>query len=114
MFYFYAHLQIKFKEKISYHYEPGAQFEEFIPYLKGIKKAGFLTNKGMGAEDNDGHYLQAQYLLAPTILDLNNSNYKLNLLDYTNQIYIFYMLKNLKAKPIKDNIWGKVLTQRNL
>jgi len=47
--------------------EPGSQFAMFRPYLKGVRKIGYITNRDL----SDGAFLQAQYYLVRTILDLH-------------------------------------------
>lgn len=55
-------------------------------------------------------------MLAPRVLDLNDTNHEYNLLDYMvdskDQIYVFYMLQKLNAEKIADNDWGRVLIRR--
>lgn len=108
---------IKNKNPALVIYEPGYQYANFLPHLKNVKRLGFLTNKPTSSESGFEDYLQAQYVLAPRILDLNNSAYEYNIMDYMvepkDQIYVFYMLNKLQAKKIADNVWGRVLIRKN-
>ncbi len=108
---------IKNKNQALIIYEPGYQYANFLPHLKQVKRLGFLTNKPTSSESGFEDLLQAQYILAPRILDLNNSTYEYNILDYMvepkDQIYVFYMLNKLQATKIDDNDWGRVLIRKN-
>jgi hypothetical protein len=97
-------------------FEPGYQYIDFVPYLKNVKRLGFLSNKSISAEAGLDEFQQAQYMLVPAVLDLNNSNYEYNVLDFMtekkDQFYLFYMLKKLNAEKVADNSWGRVLIRR--
>lgn len=97
------------KKDNKYRHEPGLQFADFKDALKGIRQAGFVTNKELSSENNDGQFLMAQYMLAPTVLELNASNNKYNILDCTSETHIVYALKSLGAAPLKINKYGKML-----
>src|SRR6185436_11011443 len=93
-------------------YAPGAQFEDIKKIVKNEKTIGYLTNRDITPEKNDQEFLQAQYILAPTILDLNNDNYRLLILDFTNPTFMLYKLKEIQAKPVYSNIYNKVVAIR--
>lgn len=93
----------------KYSYEPGLQFADLKDALKGVREAGFVTNKDLSSENNDGQFLMAQYMLAPTVLELNAVNNKYNVLDCTSETHIIYALKSLNALPLKINKYGKML-----
>jgi hypothetical protein len=92
--------------------EPGYQFKSFEKYLSGVHEIGFLTDKTMSPEDNDGIFLQAQYALAPTILDLDNTDQHIFLIDCRNFITAFDIMQHLKAGPIYVNEYTKVLAEK--
>ncbi|HOW35552.1 MAG TPA: hypothetical protein PL155_03990 [Candidatus Omnitrophota bacterium] len=93
---------------------PGFEFADFKDKLTGINAIGFLTDKNMSPERNDGQFLAAQYTLAPVILDLNNPNYRLNILDCTNLADAFGIMQGISAEPAFINPYGKILAQRGL
>jgi len=95
-------------------FEPGFQFFHIKEKLGQLKQIGYLTNKDMTREHNDGIYLQAQYFLAPTILDLNNSKYRLLIMDYPNKTFLVYMLRKLRYVPMSENGYGQVLVVKRL
>ena len=102
----------KYRTRYPVYYEPGYQFINFKDKLKNIKRAGYLTNKDMNRQINDQFFLQAQYFLAPTIFELNNPAHEYSILDYQEQIFVFYMVKKLNASPLVDSYYGQTLIKR--
>lgn len=92
--------------------EPGNQFTAFADALKDAGHAGFLTNKDLRAEKNYEPFLQAQYRLAPTVLQLNEIHPGVNILDYTKPVWAIYTLKSLRAEPRAATPDGQVLAVR--
>jgi hypothetical protein len=101
-------MQIKTGNK-RYSTEPGLQYTDFKEALSGVRNAGFVTNKNLSSEKNDGEFLMAQSILAPTVLHLNASKYKYNVLDCTSKEHLLFALKSLNAQPVAINKYGKVL-----
>jgi len=110
-FFLFVYVMTQAGKKIAV-VEPGSQYADFQEILHGVKEAGFLTNKDTSPEKNEGEFLQAQYFLAPTILDLNNADHQFVILDYTSPVYLNYVLKKINAVPIKDNEYQKILAQK--
>ena len=106
----FAVIRLQNKELVIF--EPGYQYSPFVPFLKNVEEAGFLTNKETKPENGYEELLQAQYMLAPCLLHLNKSDFEYNVLDYANQIYVFYLLNQLNADHISDTDWGRVLIKR--
>ncbi len=96
----------------STYYEPGYQFLTFKPKLAGIERVGYLTSKDMSREKNDGIFLQAQYFLAPTILELNRPNPVFNIVDFPDYTILPMVLRKINARPVAHNDYGQALTQR--
>ncbi len=92
--------------------EPGRDFADLADDLKGVAKVGFLTDKDMSAEKNDGFFLQAQYLFAPTMLDLGNPEHELIIFDCPNPLSAFDMMQKLNAAPLHVNPYFKILARR--
>ena len=93
--------------------EPGIQYADLKKGLAGVREAGFLTSGNETAEGNDGQFMLAQYMLAPTVLDLNNSTHRYSVLDCANPQEALGILKIINAKPIYVNAFGKILAERN-
>jgi len=92
--------------------EPGFEFAGLKKPLEGIPKAGYLSEKNQTAENQDGRFMMAQYMLAPTVLDLNNPNHQYLILDCSRPEAALYLLKETKAKPIAVTPFGKILAER--
>ena len=92
--------------------EPGYEFVNFKSFLKGVKEVGFVTDKDMSPEKNDGQFLMAQHALAPIILDLNNPNHEFIIIDSTSLIVALDMNQRLNAHFIQVNEFSKILAQR--
>ena len=112
VFFTFVYCKNKFNYHMPYYYEPGYQFLRFKEHLSGAKEIGYLTNKDISPGKNDGIFLQAQYFLAPTILKLNDPAHELNILDYSSQIFVFYMIKKMKAAVVVDNPYGQALIRK--
>ena len=102
----------QFQIKTKFVQEPGIEFKEFIKELKGVKKIGFLTDKDMSPERNDGQFLAAQYMLSPIILDLNNPNCEFIIFDYTSMAEAYKKIKEIGAVLMYANRYGKILAKK--
>lgn len=91
---------------------PGASFVEFKPYLKNTAAAGFLTDKDMSPERNDGSFLQAQYALAPVRLELNDPQQEWLVIDPTHILSAMDLTRDLSVEFIRINPDSKILAQR--
>ena len=92
--------------------EPGTRFHDFRPHIQGKPEIGYMTNKNMSEEKNDGVFLMAQFALTPTILKLNDLDQDHHLLDMTTPAYVVFTLRKLKAAPRHTSRYGLVLTER--
>ncbi len=90
----------------------GAYFKDIKPILKGIEYVGYYTNRNLSIPENNKRYSQAQFVLAPTILDINNLNHKFVIIDCPDKSIIKKKLKQLQAVPIKINQYGIILAER--
>jgi hypothetical protein len=89
--------------------EPGIEFEGLKESLRNIPVAGFISDKNQSSENNDGRFMMAQYMLAPTVLDLQNTNHQYLILDLSTPQAAEYFLKKFNAKPIAMTVFGKIL-----
>ena len=56
--------------RINNSYSPGLQFEPLKPYLDGVRRIGYYTDRPLDNGIAGRQLTQAYYFLAPTILDL--------------------------------------------
>ena len=92
--------------------EPGMEFAGFKKHLVGKTVVGFLTDKNMSPENNDGQFLKAQYALAPVVLDLGESRHRFLVLDCSNILTAFDLLQQLNAEPVEVNPFNKIFAQK--
>lgn len=111
-FFLFANFMVKSRMRGIPVIEPGTQFVQFKPYLTDVRELGYLTNKDMSEEKNDGFFLQAQYMLAPTALRLNETDHQLIVLDYSKPVYAWFTMKSMRAAPKFSSEYGPVLAEK--
>ena len=112
-FYSFVFIMTRYTKGIP-DWEPGQQYADFKDKLDGVKTIGFLTNRTVRPEKGSEEFLQAQYMLAPVVLDLGGKEHEFTLLDFTEDVFIFYTLKKIQANPFHDNAYNKVLARKVL
>ena len=91
---------------------PGRIFSGLDKTLEGIKYAGYFTDKDINNIAQAKHFAQAQYVLAPVILDLNNTDHEYILFDCTSLKITFDKIKEIGAVPLKANQFGIILARK--
>jgi hypothetical protein len=91
----------------------GIQFSGLKDILKNISHMGYYTDKDMDNRADALQFAQAQYTLAPIILDFNNTNYEYILFDCSKEEIAFKKMVETGAVPIRKNQFGIILA-RNL
>ena len=92
---------------------PGVEFADLKEKLPGQATVGFLTDKDMSPERNDGQFLAAQYILAPIVLDLNNDRHTYLIFDCLDPLSVSQMTQKLSATIIATNPYNKTLAVKN-
>ena len=92
--------------------EPGFQFSGLKKDLVDLRTVGYLTEKNISSENNDGQFMLAQYMLAPTVLDLNNPNHRYAILDCTRPETAAQLIKSLNGRVVSMTPFGKILIER--
>ena len=87
----------------------GDQFKEIAPLFSKIPKVGYYTDKNTELPLVIAQFEQAQYHLAPTVLDLNHTNYPLVIFDCTLPAIALTKIQELGMQPIKANKFGIIL-----
>lgn len=100
--------QQKQKDKLQLH-NLGDQFKELESVFNKFARAGYYTDKNMENPLAIAQYEQAQYHLAPTILDLNNTNYPLVIFDCTTPQIAITKINELGLQAIKASPYGVIL-----
>ena len=85
------------------------QFVPLQPVFKNIPRAGYYTDKNLDIPLAVAQYEQAQYVLAPTLLELNNTDLPLIIFDCTTPEIAIAKMKELKLIPITQSPTGLFL-----
>lgn len=92
----------------------GEKFSGLENILKSQKYVGYYTDKNLKDIQNDKQFAQAQLVLAPSILDINNTNHEYTLLDCTSLKTALQIMKEANITPVKKNRFGIILAKKNL
>ena len=95
-----AVLQLQDRKTIPLH-SLGFQFMGLENVFKDIRTVGYYTDKNLDQPLAIAQFEQAQYMLAPTVLDLNNTKYRWVIIDCTNPQVAMETIKRLGLAPLK-------------
>jgi hypothetical protein len=79
----------------------GFQFMGLENVFKGVRTVGYYTDKDLGKTLAIAQFEQAQYMLAPTVLDLNHTQYHWVIFDCTSPQIALENIKRLGLTPMK-------------
>lgn len=89
----------------------GSQFAGLGAFLGSESHVGYITDRKPTDDATIARYEQAQYMLAPVVLDLNNTGHKLLIFDCSSDEAALYKMKLAGAVPLKRNQFGIILGQ---
>ena len=81
----------------------GNQFMGLETVFKGVPKVGYFTDKDLTNTLAVAQYEQAQYMLAPTVLDINHTQWHWVIFDCTSPQIAMESIKHLGFIPLKMN-----------
>ena len=81
----------------------GFQFMELEDVFKGVRTVGYYTDKDLANPLAIAQFEQAQYMLAPTVLDLNQTQYHWVIFDCTSPQVAMKDIQQLGFTPLKIN-----------
>ena len=79
----------------------GFQFMGLENIFKGVHTVGYYTDKDLGNRLAIAQFEQAQYMLVPTVLDLNNTQYRWVIFDCTSAQAALGAIQRLGFTPMK-------------
>ncbi len=88
-----------------------AQFAGLQPLFAHIPLAGYYTDKDMALPLSIAQFEQAQYMLAPTVLELNNTSLPLVIFDCTTPETAVAKIKELGLVPLSASNTGIILAE---
>ena len=105
---------VKFQAKRQLHpyFFSGEIFTGVKGSLRGETFLGYLTDRNIKDDAVPMRFTQAQYALAPTVLDFGNANHRLIILDFQDEKLAFAAAIKLTAHPIKRSPQGIILAER--
>ena len=81
----------------------GFQFLGLDKIFKGVRTVGYYTDKDLDNPLAVAQFEQAQYMLAPTVLDLNGTQHRWVIFDCTNPKTALTVIQFLGFVPLKIN-----------
>ena len=89
----------------------GSQFEGLRGTLKNTRKIGYLTDQSLDNKIAAAKFAQAQYILAPTILDFANTDLPFVIVDFKNPLNGMKKTYELNLAPIQRSSTGIILAK---
>lgn len=80
--------------------------------LKNEQFVGYMTDRNIEDDKTSMRFTQAQFALAPSVLDLNNPNHRFLIMDFTDEKKAFAMAASLRIRPLKQGPQGILLAER--
>lgn len=104
----------KVRKRISYTFL-GDRFAGLDRFIGQAPYVGYFTDKNLD-DPNDSRpamqFAQAQLVMAPTVLDLNNTSHEFIIFDCTSPQAAIKKISEIGASPLKANQFGIILAQR--
>jgi len=94
--------QLQDRTSIPFH-SLGFKFMGLENIFKGVRTVGYYTDKDLNDAQAIAQFEQAQYMLAPTVLDLNHTQYHWVILDCTGPQAAKEAIQRLGLTPLKIN-----------
>lgn len=91
----------------------GLKFSGLDDYLKNETQIGYATDLDIRETGPLAEYEQAQYVLAPVILDATGKPNKYFIVNCSTEVATLNKLKELNAVPLLRNQFGIVLALQN-
>ncbi len=89
----------------------GDRFRGLEGFIGNAPYLGYATDKNLDDNKSAMQFAQAQLVLAPTILDLNNTGHEFIIFDYTTPQEAMKKIKELKLQALKANAYGIILVR---
>lgn len=89
----------------------GDRFRGLNNFLNQAPMIGYYTDKNLDDNRSARQFAQAQLMLAPTILDLNNTAHEYIIFDCTSPKVAIQKIQELKAQALKANQYGIILAR---
>jgi len=98
-------------KKVMPFYFPGLKFSGLDTFLKDSERVGYYTDRDMKTDENARNFAQAQLILAPIILEVDNLKRRYIIFDCADEQHALNKIMSLGARPIKKK-GGLILAER--
>lgn len=90
----------------------GDRFAGLSAIIGKPRAVGYYTDKSLDITRQAMQFAQAQYILAPTILELNNLENEFIIFDCSSPRKAIEKIREIGAVPLKVNPYGTILARR--
>ena len=89
----------------------GLQFSGLQDILQGTETIGYVTDKDLNVQQNAMQFAQAQFMLAPVVLDIDFTGHEYILLDCSRPEITWNLINKFRLLPLRRNPFGIVLAR---
>ena len=89
----------------------GYKFSGLDEFLKGVEIIGYYTGTNLKEEEEERSFIQAQYMLAPILIEFNNLNHEYILFVCKDESLSWIKIKELGLEPLRRNKYGIILAK---
>ena len=105
--------RIKSFKQVMPHQIIGYQFAGLEEVLQGVQYVGYYTDKDIENDKETAKlFSHAQYILAPTVLDFNNTTHEYIIFVCSSEQIARIKIQQLKMFPIRRNKYGMILAKK--
>ncbi len=97
-------------KKVIPFYFQGLKFAGLEDVFARVESVGYYTDRDL--KKDEAQFTQAQYILAPVILDLNYANQDYILFDCTSEAIADRKIKEVGAIALRKNQFGVILARK--
>lgn len=90
----------------------GFLFSGLEKFLPNVHYVGYFSDKDLDDNSDAARFAQAQYILAPIVLDLDYQKHEWVIFDCATEQKAFEAMKMLGVSPVKRNQFGIILARR--
>ncbi len=100
----------RLRQRIPYTFK-GDQFRGLDAFVGKAPWLGYYTDKSLDDTRAAMQFAQAQLILAPSILDFNNTNHEFIIFDCSSPMVAMKKIAEIGAQPLKANPYGIILAR---
>ena len=102
-----------FKKVLPYQ-NIGYKFAGLEEFVKGEEIVGYYTDNDLNQQEHSKQFSHAQFILAPTILDLNNLEHEYIIFFCSKESVAWQEMEKIGAAPWRINQFGVILARKDI